>query len=200
MIPEATKLRDAIAILSEMRGDLARKNTDAFRRHACSFLHTARSVMQYLWERAKKTNRHETWYPEVAAASVWCKVFRDLRDADIHERPFHPVAAHHITVPVDEVPGGQPDGRRLVTFSHKIVPGNSTRLSIDEDGNPVTVLKLGDKASVVPDLSAKGVSLRSEFVIEVNGKDQPLIACCEQYLRELVANIQKARADGIIEE
>lgn len=199
MTEEQTKLADARAILDEMRREEVQTDRDSFRRHASAFLNTSRSVMQYIFEKAKAQGRLVTWYNPLAQASIWCGRFKDLRDADIHERPFSPTARHFLeireTVGISDT----------ITVTQKFriaAEGESAGMSVDEDGNPLPVVKLGDKGVFCLDLSGgceNGVSQRTEFVIDVGGEDKPLFDCCEAYLDELASNIEKAQTEGIIE-
>lgn len=88
MTPERRKLSEAKYFLKGMTR--AGRDYDDFSCEASAFLTSARSTLQYLFERTKKNHALRIWYDQQISSRPVLKFFKDKRDMNIHVQPVTP--------------------------------------------------------------------------------------------------------------
>jgi hypothetical protein len=86
MDPKDEKLAEARHFLGRMRDNQG--NQHEFNYDLSAFLASARSVLQYVFKEIKGGDAHaQSWYDGKVAQSPNLRLFRNLRDDNIHELP-----------------------------------------------------------------------------------------------------------------
>jgi len=147
------KIEEAEHFLAQMKQSAAADDATSLRRNFSAFLSSARTVMQYLYERSKQQGGR-AWYQQIAASSPWCHRFKESRDGDIHREPYYPIVQHTMFLsitPEDIEKAPTEDGVRVIREG--VVKGEERQW----------VLQSGDHSSLLDDCQSYLDELRGNI-------------------------------------
>lgn len=173
---EDHKLAEARHFLDRMGSPEVHEDREAFIYNLSAFLSAARSVLQYACSEAAARGRRG-WYDCVVGRSQWCKHFKDMRNANIHERPAKPRAAHSIVI------------SETIGLSDSFMAG----------GPEQPMAELGTmEVFAQPAPVSGGFTHSTVYVTAIGGQERPLLDCCEAYVEELESIIEAGRREGVL--
>jgi hypothetical protein len=177
---EDVKLDEAARFLGSMQNAQDRHDATAFTDALSAFTTAGRSVLQYAFKEAKANGRLD-WYDKAVAVRPRIGFFRDLRDANVHERPVDPARATSVNILA-------PVALADAAFTAPRVSSGDTTVEPE---------RAAPSAAPVPPEGRAEITT-TFFLIEWKAGPEDALTLAELYLADVRAVVADGRAKGIL--
>ena len=174
---EQEKLKEARYFLQHMAASV--NDPVAFQYDLSAFLSSARSVLQYACNEAKKNPGGQKWYDDQVTAQSVLGFFKDKRDVNVHVKPPRPT--RHV----------------LASDTLNVMISESTRVEVRRGDGTVEVREFREEP---PELrpQREATQATSRYVFDDWNGPEDVIDLSRRYVAALEDFVKRGLGDGII--